>query len=174
MHPSREVGRFEMDNLSSRPGDCKRSPTKPFGNEMTSTLELRPGFRPRTNCSYWDYFVDGRRLADTFHIGDFIPPLGWLDPDTEHRFVEMLLRKADGDLPHNRVSLFVCPECADYGCGAFSCVIERTPSGIEWREFGMQNDYDDDIHADDLDMAIVFDPTHYYNAFCSRLTSAKR
>ena len=24
MHPSREVGRFDMDNLSSRPGDCNR------------------------------------------------------------------------------------------------------------------------------------------------------
>ena len=26
MHPSREVGRFQMDNLSSRPGDFGRSP----------------------------------------------------------------------------------------------------------------------------------------------------
>ena len=54
---------LEMDGVdSSRPGQRGRSPTKPFGNEMTSTLELRPGFRPRTNCSYWDDFVDGRRL----------------------------------------------------------------------------------------------------------------
>jgi hypothetical protein len=28
MHPSREVGRFEMDNFSSRPGDCGRYPMR--------------------------------------------------------------------------------------------------------------------------------------------------
>ncbi|XZE36351.1 hypothetical protein SH501x_001914 [Pirellulaceae bacterium SH501] len=35
MHPSREVGRFEMDNFSSRPGDCRRYPNE----AMTLTLE---------------------------------------------------------------------------------------------------------------------------------------
>ena len=29
MHPSREVGRFDTENLSSRPGDCRRYPTCP-------------------------------------------------------------------------------------------------------------------------------------------------
>ena len=141
---------------------------------MTSILELRPGFRQRTSCSYWDFFVDGKRLADVLNIRDFIPPLGWLDAGTEQHFVDMLLRKSDGDLPYNRVPLFVCPECADYGCGAFSCVIERTPSGIEWREFGMQNDYDDEIHANQLDTSTVltFDSTQYYNALRSRLAAA--
>ncbi len=140
---------------------------------MTSTLELRPGFRQRTNCSYWDYYVDGTRLADSFNIGDFIPPLGWLDARTEHHFVEMLLRKSDGDLPLNRVPLFVCPECADYGCGAFSCVIARTTAGIIWREFGMQNDYDEEIHADDCDAVVLtFEPTQYYNILRTRLAAS--
>jgi hypothetical protein len=141
---------------------------------MTATLELRPGYRQRTHCPYWDYYVDGKRLADTFSIGDFIPPLGWLDSRTEKHFVEMLLRKSDGDLPRKRVPLFVCPECVDYGCGVFSCVIERSPSGIEWREFGMQTGYDDEIHSDDLDASAVltFDPTQYYNALRARLTAA--
>ncbi|MCL4219665.1 MAG: hypothetical protein KJ052_22010 [Candidatus Hydrogenedentes bacterium] len=142
---------------------------------MLAILELRPGFRPRTNCSYWDYFVDGKRLADTFSIEDFIPPLGWLDAHTECHFVEMLLRKAVGDLPRNRVPLFVCPECADYGCGAFSCVVNRTAAGIEWREFGMQNDYDAELHVDEMNTSTVltFDPTQYYNAFRSRLAIAR-
>ncbi|MBI5760917.1 MAG: hypothetical protein HZA46_20535 [Planctomycetales bacterium] len=140
---------------------------------MTSTIDLRPGFRQRTNCSYWDFFVDGKRLADTFGIGDFIPPLGWLGAKQEQRFGGMLLRKTMGDLPGKRVPLFICPECADYGCGVFSCRIVRAESGIQWRDFGMQNDRDDEISTDDIDdtLVLVFDPTQYFNAISARLVT---
>ncbi len=111
--------------------------------------------------------MDGRRLADVFEVRDFIPPLGWLDDDIERRFVLMLLRKTNGDLGGERVPILVCPECADYGCGVFSCLVERSESAIVWRDFGMQTGDNPEVCVDGLDSSIrfAFDPTDYYNAF---------
>ena len=63
-----------------------------------------------------DYYVDDRRLADVLEIGDFIPPFGWLVPEIEQPFAEMLLRKRESDFTESRVPLFVCPECAHHDC----------------------------------------------------------
>lgn len=131
--------------------------------------------RERTRCSYWDYYVDDRRLSDILNVGDFIPPFGWLGSDAELHFLSMLLRKTPGDLVGGRTPLFVCPECADYGCGVVSCVIERTDDGIIWRDFGMQNDYDDDVRIDDKNRyrSFAFAPSAYYQTFSGHYDLAK-
>ena len=140
-----------------------------------SSLELRSAIRERSRCSYWDYYIDNRRLADILDVGDFIPPIGWLGPDVELHFLSMLLPKSKGDLNGNRTPLFVCAECADYGCGVLSCVVERTDDGIEWRDFGMQTDYSDEILVDDRDRyrAYTFDPTSCYGTFAGHYDLAK-
>jgi len=139
-----------------------------------TTLELRSGYRERSRCSYWDIYVDGKRIADEFDVRDFIPPLGWFATNAERHFVLMLLRKTTGELAGGRVPILVCPECADYGCDVFSCLVERTESGIVWREFGMQTGDNPDVCVDDLDSSIsfTFDPAQYYNAFAGRLPGA--
>jgi hypothetical protein len=114
-------------------------------------------------------------LADILNIGDFISPIGWLAPDTELHFLSMLLRKTSGDLGGNRTPLFVCSECADYGCGVVSCVIERTDDGIVWRDFGMQTDYDDNVRIDENNRhrSYVFDPTAYFQTLSGHYELAK-
>ncbi|KAA5538928.1 hypothetical protein FYK55_26185 [Roseiconus nitratireducens] len=140
-----------------------------------NSLQLRSATRERNRCSYWDYYVDDRRLADVLDVGDFIPPIGWLGSVTELHFLSMLLRAADGDLSGNRAPLFVCAECADYGCGVLSCNIDRTYEGIVWRDFGMQTDYDDELIVDDRyrDRIYTFDPTEYYRTFSGHYDLAK-
>lgn len=44
MHPSREVGRSAMENLSSRPGDCPRSPILTFASIMEIVALIEPNF----------------------------------------------------------------------------------------------------------------------------------
>lgn len=110
-----------------------------------SHLEFRPGFREATRCSYWDYFIDGRRVADIFEVGDVISPFGCLDSEAELSFAEMLLLKRESGLRSNRIPLFVCPLCADFGCGVFTCEVLRVGEQIEWRNFGKEYDYDDSL-----------------------------
>lgn len=132
--------------------------------------------RERSRRSYWDYYVDGQRLADELRVGDFIPPIGWLGGEAEQRFLAMLLRKADGDLPGGRVPLFVCAECADYGCGVVSCIVERTEDGIVWRDFATQNDYSEDIRFDEFGARYryTFDPSQYHGVFVGHYELATR
>ena len=54
----------------------------------------------------------------------------------------MLLERR-GDLPSGRVSLYICPECGDLGCGAVSVALEPDGEDIIWKEFGHENDYDE-------------------------------
>lgn len=140
-----------------------------------NVLRLQPATRERTRCSYWDFYVDGTRLADTQDIGDFIPPIGWLAPEVELHFLSMLLRKTAGDLSGNRTPLYVCAECADYGCGVVSCVIERADAGIVWRDFGTQTNYSNDVCTDDFEssLAFIFDPTAYYGTLSGHYDLAK-
>ena len=133
---------------------------------MPDMLQLRSGFRSRTKCNYLDYYVNDVRLADTLRIGDFIPPLGWLSPEIDLHFRMMLLRKEPSDFKPDRVPLFVCPECVDYGCGVGTVRITREGDAIVWSDFRWERDYDDEIHQSDNEkrLRFSFDAGEYFRA----------
>lgn len=39
--------------------------------------------------------------------------------------------------------LFVCPECADLGCGAITMSITKEGDSFVWSEFAYENNYDE-------------------------------
>jgi hypothetical protein len=129
---------------------------------MTNILSFSSGNRGK--CYYLDYYVDGVRLSDTLKVGDFIPPFGWLKPETEQKFASMLLRKTESDLRPGRIPLFVCPECVDYGCGAVTCEIARNDQQIIWTKFGFENNYDETLHRS-KECEFRFDATQYWQTF---------
>lgn len=131
--------------------------------------KLRAGGGGRTEIRYWDYLVNGTSLRELLRVGDFIPPFGWLTPDADTRFRGMLTRKVESDIPSRRTPLFVCPECADYGCGVFTAVVERDGDDIVWHSFGMERDYDGTLDpvAEHLQTRFVFDCRSYWLAFSS-------
>jgi hypothetical protein len=47
----------------------------------------------------------------------------------------------DPDFPSGRVSLYVCPECADLGCGAVAVRTRRTESVVVWSDFELEYNY---------------------------------
>lgn len=47
------------------------------------------------------------------------------------------------DTESGRVLLYVCPECGDIGCGAYSAFVERAGDTYVWRDFAYENDYED-------------------------------
>jgi len=118
----------------------------------TNSLELvhnhRPGGAGATERDYLDYVIDGRLLSERI-AGDFVTSLGWGDAAEQARAVRRLLLDEPADVPNDRRSLYVCPECGDLGCGALSAVIENVNNQIVWRDFGYQNDYEDIVRLDD-------------------------
>jgi hypothetical protein len=62
------------------------------------------------------------------------------------------IRETRGGVEHNRIMLFVCPECGDLGCGAITADIARDGDLIVWSRSGYQNDWQemDGTNWDDL------------------------
>lgn len=132
--------------------------------ELTFKAVERGGGGGRSRAVYWDYLIDGRSLRNWLRVGDFIPPLGWLKPEAEERFRQILLLKRPSDTKSGRIPLFVCAECADYGCGVLTAVAEKIEDHVVWHSFGMENDYEDEVQMLALhhQHRFVFDKTKYW------------
>ncbi len=106
----------------------------------------RAGGVGRTQRDFLDFVVDGQSLSAL--VGDQISCLGWFVPDENTKAVRRLLLEEPADLPDNRRSLYVCPECGDLGCGAISLVVEPLGDKIIWRDFGYENNYEAKVRAE--------------------------
>jgi hypothetical protein len=118
--------------------------------EEVSKLRLawkrREGGGGRTQRDFLDFVVDGRPLSEL--VGDYVSCLGWFSPEENAKAVRRLLLREPPDLPNNRNTLYICPECADIGCGALSLVVERVGDNFIWRDFGYENNYEGVIHTE--------------------------
>ena len=61
-----------------------------------------------------------------------------------------LLALTEPDSESGRVALYVCPECGDIGCGAYSVRVEKTRFGYIWRDFAYENGYEEPRTIDDV------------------------
>lgn len=133
-------------------------------SELRLEWRRREGGGGRTQRDFLDLIVDGRPLSEL--VGDQVSCLGWFAPEENARAARRLLLEEPADLPNNRRTLYVCPECGDIGCGAVSLVIERAGDKIIWRDFGYENDYEGLIHAEDFEGVgpFIFDRAAYKQA----------
>lgn len=135
-----------------------------------STLDVawttRSGGLGRTERHFLDFVIDGVPLS-TRLPADSISPFGWLDSREQEASIDRLLGKSPSDMPNGRNTLYVCPECADIGCGAVTLLIERGPDHIIWKDFGFENNYDDVVHTRDFqDIGpFTFDLRQYHELF---------
>lgn len=131
-----------------------------------SSIELkwkkREGGVNWTEVDFLDFVIDGVSLFDRIS-GDFASCLGWFLPEQNEKAFQRLLLIENADFPDDRRSLYVCPECGDLGCSAVSAVIERVEDAIIWRDFGYQNNYDENIIFDEYrDIGpFIFDADEY-------------
>ena len=137
---------------------------------MVSSLDVtwatRVGGGGRTERRYLDFVIDGASLCSRFDA-DFIPPLGWFTVEAQVATIERLCRKMPPDLARNRTTLCICPECGDLGCGAISLSVEGGAGVIEWKDFGIQNNYEDVIHRQGFEGVgpFTFDGAKYHSLF---------
>jgi hypothetical protein len=94
-----------------------------------------------------DFLIDGESLlsalvkVDGGH-SDFMGCFVEGFPDQNQRASEKLMLKAKLDTERGGVLLYICPECGDIGCGAYSACITRTDSGYTWEDFAYENGYE--------------------------------
>ena len=139
-----------------------------------ATLELvrrdRKGGAKKTARSFLDFTIDGDSLyARLGEPLDLISPL-WLDhpaPDEKEKAIQRLLKQATGDLHSDRVSLYICPECGDLGCGAISAEIIFSENAVVWSDFGYENNYEDAVARERYESIgpFEFDRVAYETAF---------
>jgi hypothetical protein len=120
---------------------------------MTNALSLARRLRPAkvlasgtmTEREFLDFVVDGTSLFDELRQRDYefvsclCGSLGSLESESRER---LSLRRS-GDLPSGRISLYVCPECGDSGCGTVSVRVSKQGTTIVWSEFGYENNYEE-------------------------------
>jgi hypothetical protein len=120
-----------------------------------STLQLSPihrvggGSGGATWKDRWtfDFLVDGRSLADSLGATkrDVVGRLDRDHRDLNAESVRVLTGNAAPDFGDDRVMLFVCPECADLGCGAITAAHHSEGETITWSDFKHENNYDESM-----------------------------
>jgi hypothetical protein len=95
-----------------------------------------------------DFLIDGESLLHTLvkidgghadYMGCFVKGFA----EAAAKAVAMLLLQAPPDSASGRVLLYICPECGDIGCGAYSVRIEKTNIGYSWGDFAYENGYEE-------------------------------
>ena len=64
--------------------------------------------------------------------------------------VSRLRAAASPDTETGRVILYLCPECGDIGCGAYTVVVERDGATYVWRSFAYENGYEAAALVEDI------------------------
>lgn len=117
----------------------------------TSSLQLRSIHRPGGAGQHerftYDFVVDGLSLADALEVRklDLVGRLDVIHNKWNAHVVKTLLLTGPPDVSPDRVMLYVCPECADLGCGAFTARVSHDGDEFHWDEFRYENNYDPEM-----------------------------
>jgi len=57
--------------------------------------------------------------------------------------LKKLMLKEKPDTDRGGVLLYVCPECGDIGCGAYSVLVKKNDAGYVWESFAYENGYEE-------------------------------
>lgn len=99
----------------------------------------RTGSKHQAARSWLDFEVNGERLSKILNVGDSIGVFGWMND--QRAYAEQLLMRAPSELKSGRVPIYICPECADLGCGAVTVDVFRSGNEIVWDDFHHETNY---------------------------------
>ena len=95
---------------------------------------------------------------------DYVSCIGWLSSELDREARARLALESPGDLEGGRSALYICPECADLGCGAISVLVSPDGADIVWSGFGLQNNYEEGFIAEERLGPFRFDAEQYLDA----------
>ncbi len=102
----------------------------------------------KTSRTFFDFVLGGLSLYElAAQRGDLVSVIGVDHPSSieQARAIRRLLGREPGDASGKRVSLYVCPECGDLGCGAITARIDQTSEETVWQDFGYENNYEREV-----------------------------
>ena len=117
----------------------------------------------RPESHYLDFVVDGQPLVHQLPVArGMVTPLNrvWL-PSVESAILELLGQRPTDGLGAGRVSLFVCGECGDLGCGAVTATLQVESDRITWSQFGWENNYEPAEPIENAPDFLSFAAPHY-------------
>lgn len=99
-----------------------------------------------------DFLIDGKSLLQTLvktdgGHSDFMSCLVSGFPKANQKALAKLLCKASPDTERGGVLLYICPECGDIGCGAYTACIRKTDGGFVWENFAFENGREEPVIA---------------------------
>lgn len=106
----------------------------------------------KESWEFLDFVIDGEPLYERVHAAgiDNITPI-WLErtatPESAAA-IRRLLGDEPADAPGGRVSVYVCAECGDLGCGAVTVDVTIGETVVTWSDWGFQNNYEPEIQRD--------------------------
>ncbi|MNJ39498.1 hypothetical protein D3C77_343730 [compost metagenome] len=138
-------------------------------NALTFRNTVRPGGSSNgcttTERYFSDFRIDERSLLEilvTAHGGhsDFMS--GFVSGFSEQNrvFGASLLQCNQPEVEPNRVLIYICPECGDIGCGAYSVQIHKSRAGIIWEGFAYETGYEEACVILDVG-PFIFSPAPY-------------
>jgi hypothetical protein len=127
-------------------------------NPMAALLELVPAIRAgfkhpggggKSERHFLDFAIAGQSLWEQLRKPDMVSVLcSEYAAAARHesvRSIRRLLLLEKADFPNNRRSLFICAEYGDPGCGAMTSLIVREGEVVIWKDFGLENTYEDNV-----------------------------
>ena len=136
-----------------------------------------PDGRSKSDRHFLDFVINGQSLWEK--IGkpkDMVSVIcyEYIRQETTKAANRMLLNE-DAVIPAGRRSLFICSECGDIGCGAVTALVVRDGHLVVWKDFGYENDYEENISREDYKQIgpYMFDWTAYERAFLRAIDSLK-
>lgn len=120
-----------------------------------NTITFQDAFRSGSSSNgctsvercFADFRIDERSLleilvtADGGH-SDYMTGFVSGHPEQNLRFANSLIRSDLPDTESYRVVIYLCPECGDIGCGAYSVRIRSFGGEITWEQFAYENGYE--------------------------------
>ena len=95
---------------------------------------------------YLDVVIDGSRLTDLYEVAerDMVSCFDYANIEASTESVLALtLDEISADF--GSMLPYVCPLCADIGCGAVQIMVSRTQHDFSWSRFAYVNGFDDPI-----------------------------
>jgi hypothetical protein len=110
---------------------------------LEANLHRKSGSGKQERFTY-DFVIDGKSLADTLQVHNFdsVGCLDVLNQKWNIKRAKILLLSAPADIAPNRCMLYVCPECGDLVCGAFTAEVTKREGRYIWSNFRYENDCD--------------------------------
>ncbi|MCO4781749.1 MAG: hypothetical protein KC646_05445 [Candidatus Cloacimonetes bacterium] len=94
----------------------------------------------RTDLSY-DYYINDIALSQLLSHNNFVCPFGRFSDEVQLEFIAQFTGHSNSSLYNKNVELYVCPECADSGCGVYSFKLHMHEDNVIWSDFIFETDY---------------------------------